>query len=339
MRRVAVSLVTLACALCSAGATADVDRDAFAKAKRLAKAGHFADAETVIRVLLERCQSSCTNREQAGLWLAYAGARSRQGLRDTATLKALARAKQLDPAYVAQVFEAQATSIETGSVPHPLFPVGPLAATEPPYHLDCAPVRESERSRPIPILCRVGGDVTAAAEEPNWASLDAQLFYRRAGDDEWEAMRMNSKQTGFWQLVPCSSTMRDGVIEYYVVGTRDNQHLKFGSEAHPVRVAVVETPAKLVAFPGQAAPARCDEQNESAAESTRGLEIFASELPAGGAGPGPEPIRGVGCGHCAVDARRDVPAQWFTAALLGAALLARRRRSAPARALGRRAES
>ena len=331
MRRRA-SVIALACCFVTLGVSAETDRAAFQKAKRLAAAGRFSEAEELVRAMVERCPGHCTAREEAGLWLAFAGARARQGLRDQATLTALARAKQLKPDYVARIFEAQAKSIEVGRPPHPLFPLGALKATGPTHRLECAPVAESEVARPVPILCRVQSPELTEPGQPSSYALNATVFYRRSGETEWERLNMNSKKDAAWQLIPCSSTMREGRLEFYVEAQYPGGPLRLGSEADPVPVAIVPTPATLVAFPGQTAPERCDGKSDSVADSTRGLEFFATELPEGDTGPGPEPIRGAGCGHCAASPVRHASYGWLSGALLGAALLGRRQRSGRVRA-------
>jgi hypothetical protein len=122
--------------------------------------------------------------------------------------------------------------------------------------MHCTPdVKEVETRRPIPISCAVDYPVSGV-----------ELRYRMEGDaTKWEKVDLKESDGRYTGTIPCGATGSPGSLKVYLFARNEDNKVvaRVGRHENPLSVRVVEH-SKLAppALPGQAAPARCYEQNE-----------------------------------------------------------------------------
>lgn len=123
----------------------------------------------------------------------------------------------------------------------------------PAGDLRCTPVSgyEIQTATPIAVVC-----------EPLEGVVRAELYYRMAGEQEYQAILMSVVDGTLRAHIPCESLTKAGKLEVYIIAQDINKEMidTFGNIVTPAHYMLVAKTAQPVpTYPGQPAPQRCME--------------------------------------------------------------------------------
>lgn len=231
----------------------------------------FNKAEGQLLGVIKACGKDCSPNVLGRAWM-YVGLVRGSGKQDLAGAReAFGKAKEADPS--AQIDSALATpevqaefdAVFGGGGAAPAGK-GKTAAPAPASVAAAAPVAggeldcsidsgsEVEMRRPIPISCAV----------PEGAKK-AVLAYKEFGGTQFVNLPMTIQEGNARAAIPCSATKLQGGLAYVIVvkDTANNTVGSVGTLEAPATLSIVQSTIQPPpAFPGEAPPARCAEEEE-----------------------------------------------------------------------------
>ena len=231
----------------------------------------FDAAEGALLEVIDGCEQRCSAATRARAWM-YVGIVQGSGKKDIKTAResfesalTLDRGVSLDVALASPetvgAFEAARQAVPDRGRAGPLIgaPSGvavtpaPAPLPGPPRQaLACTPnEREIQTRRPIPFDCHTDAE-----------TAHVTLRYREHSGARWQTLELEPTGSSFRATLPCSVTMNSGRLELFVVATDDagDPVDTLGSKNEPITLVLNPMSNVAPAYPGEAAPDRCEEQ-------------------------------------------------------------------------------
>ncbi len=232
----------------------------------------FTKAEGQLLGVIKACGKDCSPNILGRAWM-YVGLVRGSGKQDLAGAReAFTKAKeadaatQIDTALATPEVQSEFDVVFSGAAPKGKAAAAPAAAAAAApgaaapavagAEMECSidTGSEVEMRRPIPISCAV----------PEGAK-QAVLAYKEFGGSQFVNLPMTIQEGNARAAIPCSATKMIGALSYVII-IKDTSKATVGSvgtlEA-PAQLSIVQTTLQPPpAFPGEAPPARCAEEEE-----------------------------------------------------------------------------
>ncbi len=225
----------------------------------------FQKAEGQLLGIVKACGDACSPNVLGRAWM-YVGIVRGCGNQDLAgakeafeSAKAADPATALDTALATDEVKAQFEAVFGGGSAPPVTPTPTTPATTNDVTaavaattITCTPPSgaEVQTRRPIPISCT-----------PPAGASKAVMAYKEFGGDGFTTIPMKLEGGTFRAAIPCTATKMAGMVTY-TVKMQDATGNELGSISEDSFAIVENTSQPAPAFPGQAPPARCEEEVE-----------------------------------------------------------------------------